>query len=320
MALSRFFLFFLFVFFRSATFAQSVVDVSVPSMDLFNIDARRIEVPTQINIPAKFAVPAGSGPFPAIVVVDSSAGASDKVWARLLKDLPESGFAVLGLQTLQGRGQGGGVGTNQGAVSFLAPPADALFALKYLRGHPEVDPTRICVIGHSRGGQASFNFLYFNTFLKLADFKDPPFDCNISINSGGHYRPESLQATGRPALVFIGEKDDVWHMDLYRAFTEQVRDAGNPVEIVTIRDSFHLLTSAAPFCPKQMNAKGCREQFQYSEAGLRVGGQLITQKEGVSKCGGLGYHCGGEMDKYPEVLSKTLEFLRRAIPEPSRKK
>ena len=320
MNVSRVLLFLVLTLVTGTVLAQGATDVSISSIDLFNVDGRRVDKPLPVPIPGKLVLPSGSGPFPALVVVNSSAGTDDRIWDRLLADLPAHGFAALGLQTFVGRGIRGGVDSRQGEVSFLAAPTDALFALKYLRGRPEIDATRICVIGHSRGGQAAFNFLYFNTFLQLVAFQDEPFACNISLNTGGHYRPENLQATGRPALVFIGEKDDVWHMDIYRSFVEQVRDAGNPVEVFTLKDSYHSLTSVREYCPRAMNAKGCREQVQYSEAGLRIGGRTITQKEGWSMCGGWGYYCGyGSMDKYPDMLSKTVEFLRRVIPERPRK-
>lgn len=235
-------------------------NVTVLSKDLFNIDARLIENPVDVAVPGKLVLPPGAGPFPALIVINSSAGTNDEIWDRLLRDLPKHGYAALGLQTFLGRGIIGGVDTRQGAVSFLAAPADALFALRYLRTRPEIDSKRICVIGHSRGGQAAFNFLYFKTYLELVNFSGDPFACNISINTGGHYRPESLQATGRPALVFIGEEDDVWHMDVYRRFVESVRDAGNPVEIYTIKHSFHGLTSVSDFCAFARTAKGCTEQ------------------------------------------------------------
>lgn len=294
--------------------AQTVFDVTIESWDHFNVDARSVSPAPSVQVPGKLAVPPGSGPFPALVIVNSSAGTGDRIWDRLLVDLPARGYAILGIQSFVGRGIRGDVNSRQGEVSFLAGPTDALYALRFLRARADIDPKRICVIGHSRGGQAAFNFLYFQTFLRMTGIEDDPFACNISINSGGHYRPESLQATGRPALVFIGEKDDVWHMDVYKAFVEQVRNSGNPVEIYTIKGSYHSLTSQREYCPRAQTAKECRQQVQYSTAGLVIDGRVVTNKEGRSICGGWGYHCGyGGMEHYPEVLTRTTEFLKKVL-------
>jgi dienelactone hydrolase len=297
--------------------AQQQVDVSITSRDVFNVDGRLVERPRDVVIPARLVLPGGAGPFPAVVVVNSSAGTDDRVWSRLVADLPGQGFATLGIQTFVGRGIGGGVSMNQGEVSFLAAPVDALYALRYLRSRPDIDPKRICVIGHSRGGQAAFNFLYFNMFHRLAGVGEEPFACNISINTGGHYRPESLEATGKPALVFIGERDDVWHMDVYRAFVEEVRNAGNPVEVHVLKNSFHSLTSERIFCPQAQQVKDCREQVVYTDKGLLVRGRLSTQREGWKTCGGWGFTCGeGNMDIYGDMFAVASEFLRRVVGSP----
>lgn len=294
--------------------AQQHVELSIASRDVFTIDGLRVERPKDVSIRSRLVLPAGQGPFPAVVVVNSSAGTDDRIWNRLLADLPAQGFATLGIQTFVGRGIVGGVDSNQGEVSFLAAPVDALYALRYLRTRPDIDPKRICVIGHSRGGQAAFNFLYFKSFHHLAGVGEEPFACNVSINTGGHYRPESLEATGKPALVFIGERDDVWHMDVYRAFVEEVRNAGNPVEIHVLKDSYHSLTSERVYCPQAQQVKGCREQVVYTDKGLLVRGRLSTQREGWRTCGNWGYHCGyGNMDLYGDMYAVAVDFLRRAV-------
>ena len=137
---------------------------------------------------------------------------------------------------------------------------------------------------------------------------------NISINTGGHYRPASLEATGKPALVFIGERDDVWHMDVYRAFVEEVRNAGNPVEIHVLKNSYHSLTAERVYCPQAQQVRACREQVVYTDKGLLVQGRLSTQKEGWRTCGRWGYHCGyGNMELYDDMYTVVVDFLRRAV-------
>jgi dienelactone hydrolase len=294
--------------------AQTRYATSFKSTDPFDANGAVMSSPQHVTVPGVLVLPAGQGPFPAVVISNSSAGTEDRVWERLLEDLPRRGYAAFGIQSFQARGLSGSVGSNQQAVSFQGPAVDALYALEYLRGRPEIDPTRICVTGHSRGGQTSFNFTYFRAFLELAQFKGDPFACNISINSGGHYRPPRNETTGRPALVILGEKDDVWHLDVVRSFIEELRAAGNPIETFTVARSFHSLTAEPIWCPQAQTARGCREMVVYTERGPTMKGKLINRREGWQLCGKYGYHCAyGAMELYPEMFDALARFLDRAI-------
>ena len=294
--------------------AQTRQEVSFETVDPFDSDGALMSSPRRLAVPGTLVLPAGAGPFPAVVVSNSSAGTEDRIWERLLVDLPQRGYAALGIQSFKARGIHGGVGSRQQAVSFQGPATDALHALEYLRSRPDIDPSRICVIGHSRGGQTAFNFTYFKAFHELAGFKGQPFACNVSINSGGHYRPVRIETTGRPALVFLGEKDDVWHLDVTRAFIEEVRAAGSPVEVHTIKGSYHSLTAAPIWCASEMSARGCRDMIVYGERGPMLRGKLISRREGWELCGKYGYHCAyGDMELYPGMFGVAAAFFDRVI-------
>jgi hypothetical protein len=172
-------------------------------------------------------------------------------------------------------------------------------------------------MGHSRAGQVAFNFTYFKAFLDLAQFKGDPFACNISINSGSWWKPPSPETTGRPALVFLGEHDDVWHQDVIVRWLDELTAAGNPIERHTLKGSYHDLSNWPIWCPRVQTGRNCREQIVYTAQGPVLKGVTTTRAEVFKTCGTYGYTCGyGKMELYPEMLDVATSFMTRVLPKP----
>lgn len=296
------------IFFALSTSVSSQEQHRFVSNDPFN---EKGEVGTfkDINVTGLLHLPKGEAPFPAVVLSNSSAGTGDKIQEKLTADLQNRGYAVFSIQSFTARGIEGGVGTRQSSISFQSAAADTLAALKYLRTLPQINSQKICAAGHSRGGSSSFNFAYFQYFLDLIKFEAEPFNCNISINTAGYYRPKIEKTTGKPALIFIGELDDVWFMDLTAEWYRQLIKDGSPIQLEIIKDSYHGLTSKREWCARSQTSRGCREFVIYDENGILVAGKRYDRVKD-KYCLGYGYHCGyGDLDKYPEMLAKMIEFL-----------
>jgi dienelactone hydrolase len=112
----------------------------------------------QWKLPATLTVPAGQGPFPAIVLVHGS-GPNDRDetvgGSKVFKDLAE-GLASRGVVVLRYEKR-----TRQysaamaGLASFTVEDEaveDAVKGAALLRAQPEVNPKRVFVLGHSLGG------------------------------------------------------------------------------------------------------------------------------------------------------------------------
>ena len=100
-------------------------------------------------------LPVGAGPFAAVVLLpEHEAGTlapspADKQLLNSLADyLVSKGMVVLRLQE-----RGNGSGEAQGTLAERS--ADALAALNYLRTRPQVDVTRLGLIGHGEGGNVA---------------------------------------------------------------------------------------------------------------------------------------------------------------------
>ena len=112
-----------------------------------------IDAPEAGKLAGTLTVPAGKGPFPAVVLISGS-GQQDRDGTifghrsfRLIADrLARAGFAVL-------RTDDRGVGKSTGAFGTLETDiGDARAAFEWLGKQPEVDGKRVGLLGHSVGG------------------------------------------------------------------------------------------------------------------------------------------------------------------------
>ncbi len=118
---------------------------------------REVVVPGPVPLPGTLTIPAGTGPFPGVIIVHGS-GAADRdltvgfnrPYRDLAHGLAERGIAVLRYDKR----------TRVQPMWFLGRVFtvhdetidDAVAALAVLRNEPEIDATRTVVVGHSLGG------------------------------------------------------------------------------------------------------------------------------------------------------------------------
>ncbi|WP_310397403.1 CocE/NonD family hydrolase [Hymenobacter sp.] len=111
-----------------------------------------------VRLNGTLRLPTGPGPFPAAVLLaehDADASHASSADSQLLGSLADylvsQGVAVL---RLHGRGQGGSEG-QAGTATLAERSADAIAALNYLRTRPQLDATRLGLIGHGEGANVA---------------------------------------------------------------------------------------------------------------------------------------------------------------------
>jgi dienelactone hydrolase len=196
------------------------------TLDSRDIDGRV----TQVG--AEFAVPAGPGPFPAVVLLHGCAGVDhtrESGWAGWLV---QNGFAVMAVDsfTLRGISQTcGGVDHERG--NWRGRRDHARAALAWLRADPRIDGRRVALMGQSEGGAVTlmsqerpFFVLDFAAFVAVYPYCSGP--------------PMAVPYE-RPTLIAIGDADDWTPPESCKVLQAQAAFEGRPVELLLYPGAHH---------------------------------------------------------------------------------
>lgn len=112
-------------------------------------------IPAGIQLAGTLTIPEGTGPFPVLVTISGS-GSQDRN-SNFFEHKPfwvmADYFARLGIAVLRYDDRGVGGSTNSETEATTADLAgDVIAAVSFLLDHPDIDPNRIGLIGHSEGG------------------------------------------------------------------------------------------------------------------------------------------------------------------------
>jgi dienelactone hydrolase len=171
----------------------------------------------------------GSGRLPVVVLLHGSSGMGPNtdVWT---KEFNEMGISTFALDCFTGRGLTV-VGTDQALLGRLNMILDAYRALEILVRHPRVDPTRIVLMGFSRGGQATlyaslkrFNQTWNKSGIEYAAYIPFYPDCTNTYRS-------DTELVGRPVRIFHGALDDYAPATPCEAYVARLKSAGNDVQL-----------------------------------------------------------------------------------------
>jgi len=180
--------------------------------------------------------PSGGGPFPAIILAHSCAGANAHTdrWGKLLVSW---GYLVLAPDSFVPRGTKA-VCTTPNVVTPNMRVADIAGALDYLATQPDVVKGKVGIIGHSHGGstvirsaQKTFGLAQRGLAAGVAYYPgcNPKFDVGLDI----------------PVLLLAGDKDDWTPADRCRSLVSGLQ-RGDLVEAVYYPNAYHSFDSRAP--------------------------------------------------------------------------
>lgn len=203
--------------------------------------------------------PAGTGPFPAVVLMHSCAGIHPS-HARWAARLTEQGYVTLLVDSLRPRSLFNICKEPMGIASPQTRALDAQGALAYLQGLPIVDRARVGLVGWSHGGNAALAALDSSGIT--APFPQR-FRAAIAFYpycfGGGDY--------DRPILILLGEADEWAPLDRCRALKAQSRNAGASIELIAYPGAFHGFD--VPALQQGLSVEGSRGKtywLQYDKA------------------------------------------------------
>lgn len=187
-------------------------------------------------------LPSGEkGPVPAMILKHGSAGLTGaqgdniRKWAARLN---EWGVAAFVVDSFGPRGIGESA-SDQSKLRSLADLADAFAALKVLAANPRIDPTRIGIIGWSRGGAIAMETALESARLAVLAPADPKFAAHVVFYgmASPQYRDT---ATDRAPMLFLhGESDNLVPVGPTREFADWIQTQGNPVTFQTYPGVYH---------------------------------------------------------------------------------
>ena len=191
-----------------------------------------------VTVAGTLRIAQGAGRLPVVVMLHGSSGigGGTEVWSN---DFLAMGISTFALDSFTGRGLTS-LNSDQSQLGRLNAILDAYRALEILARHPRVDPTRIALIGFSRGGQATlyaglkrFNQAWNRSGVEFA--ATIPFypDCATTYVA-------DTEIAERPVHIFHGALDDYNAVAPCRAYVERVKSAGRSIELTEYANAPHV--------------------------------------------------------------------------------
>lgn len=191
----------------------------------------------QVTVSGQLRIAQGSGRLPVVVMIHGSGGIAGNVdvWSRELNEMGISTFVVDGFT---GRGLTA-VSTDQARLGRLNLMLDAYRALDVLAKHPRVDPSRIVLMGFSRGGQATL-------YASLKRFHQTWNKSGVDFAAYIPFYPDCMttylsdtDVVDRPTRIFHGSADDYNPIAPCKAYVERLRSAGHDVQLNEYANAAH---------------------------------------------------------------------------------
>ena len=246
---------------------------SIPSLTLSDEQfLKGIASGKPVVVSGNLRIAQGTGRLPVVVMIHGSGGmgANIDLWTQ---EFNEMGISTFALDGFTGRGLAS-VNTDQALLGRLNMILDAYRMLDILAKHPRVDPSRIVLMGFSRGGQAAlfaslkrFHQLWNKSGIDFAAYVPFYPDCMTAYHS-------DTDVADKPIRIFHGAPDDYNPVAKCKAYVERLRSAGRNVQLTEYPNAQHAfdnpLASLTPIVAK--NAQTVRACAIREEAN----GQLIN--------------------------------------------
>jgi dienelactone hydrolase len=237
------------------------------------------------------------------------------------------GIAVLAVDSFSPRGVKS-TAEDQSKVPFAADVADAFAALKLLASHPRIDPSRIAIMGFSRGGITAWR----TGVERIIAGQNLPnglrFAAHVPVYSAGCVGIFRLSVkpgvfSKAPMLWIHGDADNYCPMASCRDYADRIGKAGTPVEFVVIKGARHkfdyddqeLYTlrnaqKTLESCPIEMDI----DTFAYYDrsTGQRLSGHALRSALKKS-CSALGASFEGNRDARDKAAQAVMAFLRKVF-------
>lgn len=159
--------------------------------------------------------------------------------------LNQLGIAAFAVDSFSGRGIAS-TQADQSQLGRLNMAVDAYRALEVLAKHPRIDPTRIAVMGFSRGGQSAL----YSAMTRLYQAKGPANNLRFSAHIAFYpdcvttYRNDT-EVNGVPIRLLHGTADNYNPVAPCREYVERLLKANRDVKLIEFPDANHVFDGPA---------------------------------------------------------------------------
>ena len=266
-----------------------------------------------------------SGKVPAVLISHDSGGVTAKLFDVWAKELNNAGVAVFIIDSFKPRGIDSTT-NNQGQVSISADVADALYGLKLLATHPQIDVNRIIHMGGSRGGTTAFE-TQWDMVRKSVVADSLKFAGHITLYQGNcniRFRYDRGSAKPAPMLALLGSADDGTPADACVAYFTELNRGGANIRWQIYPDAHHNFDGSTPrtYFPQGISAKNCSiEVFLANVKGGGLGdarnyktGQPIQGfsewNREVAACNSRGFSVAENGNAREQAVKEVLAFIK----------
>jgi dienelactone hydrolase len=250
---------------------------------------------TPVTIAGELRVPrARGGRSPAVVLVHGSGGVGDRS-ARWAAELNALGIASFALDSFSGRGLTE-TATNQAELAHVAMIVDAYRALDLLASHPRIDPSRVAIMGFSKGGFVAL-YASLKRFQRMHGTAGREFAAHVAFYPicARTYIDDEV-VSDRPIRVFHGEADDWLPVEHCRRYVARLQRAGRDANLTAYPGALHAFDGEGlpPTLRLPNVQRGPRCLIDERPAGVMVNretGQPFTLDDACVERGAtIGYH------------------------------
>ena len=185
-----------------------------------------------------------NGKVPALVIMHGSAGVEPFAYSLWAARLNPAGAAVFVVDSYKPRGvESTSKDQLDATVTVAGQTADALNALRVLATHPQIDASRIYVIGMSRGGNPAF-YSAWPMYQRPVDTNGAKFAGHIAMYPGMcniRYRADAGDKATAPIFFALPDrnKEDLQDVAVCERYAKELADAGNPVTTKEYKGTYH---------------------------------------------------------------------------------
>jgi dienelactone hydrolase len=198
--------------------------------------ARRVDsVQEPESIQAFLAKPAGTGPFGAVIALHGCGGLSARFKQEMTDRYTAWGYVVLVVDSFANHPVKFACGADRARSRADERPADAIGAVQFLASLPDVDASRIALIGSSQGSWVA---------MDATQTRPKPYFMNAPVlpRAVVAYYPDcraSFDTFQAPVLIMVGELDDWTPADRCRQMMERRAGRGAPVDLIVYPEARH---------------------------------------------------------------------------------